>query len=352
MSPAYEQNYHIALNFERRISIDSTLQILRPVVLDDNYLYGFEKGVSGKIKCFDLVKEIHVYDINIRDSLLIGEGVSSFYAHSTDSFFIQVANFRKVYLLDSLGNTLNQWDIHFKTPYILAVFLPEHRPVFDKKTGRLYFTALPVGFFKNTDSENLHLQVAFDIVNDTIAYLFGFSEGVMKFKKEGYYPPDVSVPYLLMVDDNLLVSYPMDHYIYVYSSKDGSLKYKALASSNSVRELPFPLSVNESKSSQKVWNFRIQIPFYEPLLYHSSAKVYTRAIHHSQELKLTDGTLNDDRFRTTSVIIFDEDLNVIGETIFKNGTYPTHGAVPLSDGLLIYLKDSGFPVLKYKFKNI
>jgi hypothetical protein len=350
-SPAYELNDYLTLSFDRRVNINSTLQLLRPVVLNDKYLYGFEKGVSGKIKCFDLVNETHVYDINFQDSVLITEGISSFYAHSTDSFFIQASNLRKVYLLDSLGNTLNQWEIHFNIPYILTAFLPEHRPVFEEKTNRLYSTILPVGFLKNIEPENTPLQMAFDVVNDTIIHLFGPVEGVMKFRQDGYYPPDISVPYLLKVDNNLLVSYPMDHFIYVYSNTDGTLKYKKLASSNAVRELPLPLSPDDSKSSQKIWNFRIQTPFYEPLFYHQAENVYTRAIHHPQKLKLADGTLNDDRFRATTVVLLDAELNIIGETYFDDGTYPTHGAVPLTDGLLMYPKDSGFPILKYSFRR-
>lgn len=174
----------------------------------------------------------------------------------------------------------------------------------------------------------------------------------MKNKGAGFYPPDISVPYLLKVDDKIIVNFPMDHYVYEYGSADRLLKNKKLVSSNNVRQFPMPLTSDDEKiPPQEMWNFRIQTPHYEPLFYHDKAKLYTRAVHHSQNLKFKDGTLNDDRFRSTTIIILDQDLNIVGETIFKNGSYPTHGAVPLSDGLLIYPRSSGFPILKYKFIN-
>lgn len=340
--------------FEKKLKFDAmpSLALLRPFVLGDRYLYGYEKGSSDKLQCFDLLTEKHVYTINLQDSLLVGEGLSSFYVHSTDSIFFEISNFPEIVLVDSIGNTINSWVLNTNKDYILASFLPNHNPWFYSKRGYLFTTMLPIGYFDKPGFETTSLQAAFDVRGNNIKFFYAPMEGVMKLKEDNYYPPDISVPYITLVGEKSFITYPMDHFIYVYDCQDGSFVNKRPGCSSIIEELPYPLSKDEIQKPQEVWNYRIETPFYEPLFYHSEVKLFTRVIHHPQQLKKANGILNDGSDRTASLIIMDEDLNIIGEHIFKNGTYPIHGGIPLSNGLLIYSKDSGIPNLIYKFKRL
>lgn len=342
------------LEFEKRLKFNSksSLVLLRPFVFKDRFLYGYQKGSSDKLQCFDLLTEKHVYTLNLQDSLLVGEGLSSFCVYSTDSIFFEISNFPEIVLVDSMGNTINSWVLNANKDYILASFLPNHNPGFNSKSGYLFTTMLPIGYFDKPGFETTPLQAAFDVRGNDIKFFYAPMEGVMKFKGDNYYPADISVPYITLVGEKSIITYPMDHFIYVYNCQDGSFVDKKPGCSSIVKEFPYPLSENEIQKPQEVWNYRIQTPFYEPLFYHSEAKLFTRVIHHPQQLKKANGILNNGSDRTASVIIMDEDLNIIGEHVFKNGTYPIHGGIPLSNGLLIYSKDSGIPNLIYKFKKL
>ena len=96
--------------------------------------------------------------------------------------------------------------------------------------------------------------------------------------------------------------------------------------------------------------------FCEPLFFHSKVKLFTRAIHFPQELKTNDGRLNTGEERQTAVIIMNERLEFVGDTIFNNGQYPIHSAIPLPDGLLLFSKDKDtkntFPKRRYILRNL
>ena len=70
------------------------------------------------------------------------------------------------------------------------------------------------------------------------------------------YTYDLEQPYILLGQNCLVISYPMDHYVYVYSLENYQLIKKIPCFSRFSPDLPYPLPLDEINSCQKGWNFR------------------------------------------------------------------------------------------------
>jgi hypothetical protein len=167
---------------------------------------------------------------------------------------------------------------------------------------------------------------------------FGFfaTAGNVESNRPGKsYPYDIEHPYLTKAEnDHVIVSYPMDHYLYLYDSKTMKLLRKEPCYSKYVSSFPAPPSNSEMDDCQKNINFRIQVPFYGPLFYHEKVKKYSRIIHHPQHLIDDSGNISEGTQRMASIIFMDDEFNIIGETVFDNGALGVHSYFPLSDGIL------------------
>jgi len=148
------------------------------------------------------------------------------------------------------------------------------------------------------------------------------------------YPEDLSFAHKTIVGDTLILSYPMDNFIYGYELGTGKLLFKKpMILSSSIVSLPQPLSRSAYNNEQDKWNFRITTPFYEPLNYHYKTNLYTRILHHGidkETAKKKDGPLN----RKLSLIIMDENFNAVGEEVFNHAHIGIYRIIPTSDGFL------------------
>lgn len=111
-------------------------------------------------------------------------------------------------------------------------------------------------------------------------------------------------------------------------------KAKIPCYSQYANDIPSPMRNEQINSCQLNWNFRVQTPFYGPLYYHKEIDMYTRIFYHSQPL-VQDGKINDGENRTSSIVIMDNNFNIVGETIFENGQIGVYSSLALPDGLLV-----------------
>ena len=77
------------------------------------------------------------------------------------------------------------------------------------------------------------------------------------------------------------------------------------------------------------------MPLYDNINFHENIGLYSRIAYHEQPLKMDDGKLNDGSKRTASIILMDENFNIVGETLFENGSLGVYKSIPLPDGYLI-----------------
>ncbi|MBK8292091.1 MAG: DUF4221 family protein [Flammeovirgaceae bacterium] len=355
----FRDSLDIILNIEVKIKADSNFTYLRPTIFSDTILLAYVKEKENIISIFNLKTKSHVRDFEISPLIQNRDKYSTFYIHNLDSIFMLTSNNTSIYLLNGNGGLIKSWssfDLGITPPntYIFPYFLPQHSIYFNSKTNLVYASLIPGYFPTSSNFEDVPQQVVFNLASNIIKLKYGPPEGVMKMKGDLVFPGDLSFPYSLTINEATYISYPLDHFVYIYNNETGILVEKKAVCSSEIKNFPFPLPSEMIKDTQAMWNFRVQTPFYEPLNYHSKVKLFTRAVHHPQELKEMSGKLNTGKRRRTSVIILDSTLQIIGETFFNDGIYQINGAVPLSDGLLLY-SNKGFnnnhaiPSLKYEF---
>lgn len=343
---------------ESKIPIRSKLTFLRSTIYGESLVYAFAKEEPGKLFVFDVIQGKFLREIVLDPEILDQDKMTTFYVLNPDSIFFMGSNGLSVRLAEGNGAVRSTWTAEVLgfgpvNNFLFPYFLPQYQAYFQSRS-LLHLTVVPAFFPTKKGYEDQPLQVVVDLSKDRTKLAYGPAEGVMRFKESLVYPTDISFPYALVRGDTTFVSFPMDHFIYVYNNKSGKLLSKHGAASRHVSEFPAPVPADESKDYQRMWNFRIQTPFYEPLFYHARAKLYSRTVQHPQALKDEEGLLNTGRHRTASVIIMDQHLRIVGETIFEDGGLPVHGSVPLPDGLLVKSHQTvstiaNIPRLKYAF---
>ena len=50
---------------------------------------------------------------------------------------------------------------------------------------------------------------------------------------------------------------------------------------------------------------------------------------------MSNGKLNNGSKRTASIILMDAEFNIVGETLFENGSLGVYKSIPLPDGYLV-----------------
>jgi hypothetical protein len=315
-------------------------------VFNDSLLYCVNIRKPLTIDIYDLINEKFAYEINVPDFFVKSNNVANLFIHTLDSIFFQESYPPSVVLINSEGDLVKRFDTDeniedfisdsdVPTLYTFATMFQYRNPVFIPKTNELIMITHPIGAELRPGYDDVKRLGIYDIKNYKWKKFFAKPEGIMKTKGNLYYNFDLSIPYLLVVDTLAYITYPMDHYIYVYNINSGELLFKRAGNSKLDVNMPYPLPPSKIEDSQSAWNIRIQTPFYEPLFYNSKLSMFTRNFHFEQELKDENGRLNDGVERKGSVIIFDNELNIVGETIFENGDLGVLKSIPLSDGFLM-----------------
>lgn len=363
ISPEHSVVDSIDLNFshEVRIKADSLFTFIRPTTYCDTILIALTKGKLGELRLFDIKNGKYLGKIVVDANIFIDEKVTTFYVHNLDSIFFLSSNSLNVNIVDGNGSVQKAWtyqDLEIDPPgtLIYPYFLPQYRPTYFSKSGLMHVCIIPGFFTTKSGYETTLLQTVINLKKNRLKLKYGPPEGVMKLKSERIYPADLSFPYSLVIGDTTYVSFPMDHFVYVYNNTTGNFLFKSAVSSGSVKQLPLPLSAESVKDTQEIWNFRVQTPFYEPLYFHEKSNLFSRAIHHPQNLKDDMGLINSGKNRLTSVVILNRNLKIVGEKVFSNGQHPIHGSIPVSDGLLLISSEPdstiiNIPHIKYEFSR-
>ena len=87
----------------------------------------------------------------------------------------------------------------------------------------------------------------------------------------------------------------------------------------------------------------VESPSYHNIMYDKYRDVYYRIVRHPYELKANESPFEDPTGREFSIIIFDKDLNIIGETKFPGNKYLYKMSFVGRDGLYISENNSANP---------
>lgn len=322
----------------------------------DKLLYGVNNDCINVIDVYDIQDEVYIKDI-IVDKEILEDRISGIYVTSPDSIFFCQINPNNIYLVNSNGSIVNHWtqndltikisddELLSKYDITFTTFLGQCRPLV---IGSHIILGLdPSGMYKTNG--NINRIGIYDMnKRQWIKFISKVSDVESNIKDLGY-PYDLEQPYISDGRDCIIISYPMDHYIYIYSKSNYELVSKIPCFSRYVSEFPYPVPLDQINSCQKTWNFRIQTPFYGAVNYHPDEGIYTRIIYHPQSLIGKDGNMNDGLDRSSSIIIMNDKFQIIGETLFQNGQIGVYSYLPMSYGLLVsrQINDDHKSVLNY-----
>ena len=308
----------------------------------DKYLYGVNNSCLNVIDVYDIQNQSYIQDITI-DRKNLEDRISGLYVYSPDSIYFCQVNPNNIYLTDRKGTIINHWthddlkikisddELLSKYDITFTSFLGQSCPLV---LGNQIIIGLdPSGMYKING--NLKRIGIYNMdQRQWVKFLSKASDVESNIKGLGY-PYDLEQPYIADGDGCIIISYPMDHYIYIYSKDTYEFISKIPCFSRYVNEFPYPLPPDQINSCQKNWNFRIQTPFYGAVNYHQNKGIYTRIVYHPQSLIGEDGNINDGTGRTSSVIIMDNKFQIIGETLFEDGQIGVYSYLPMTTGLLV-----------------
>ena len=320
-------------------------------VFADSLLYGIDPALPFEIAVFDLKKEQFSHKIRL-DAHLFKEKTGAFYVHSPDSIFITGMNYPYIYIVSSGGQIIQKFDLtemDTSADYIIPSLFSYTSPYYDAKKKHLYVTTLPYEWDVLTPKPQFAERV-FDLGTGQMVAKYAF----LATDHAGVLPYDLNVSYRLITDSTVIISYPTRHEIEIYDREKHALISKKGAGSEQIK-LSEPLSLNNNLDEQSLWNYRITVPFYEPMFYHHEPKCFTRVLHHAQELKPDGATLNNGEKRKATLLIFNEQFQLHKTFSFTNGSLGVRKIIPLSNGLLIapheeYWKNDNELAFQYYFK--
>ncbi|MBC8754296.1 DUF4221 family protein [Kordia sp. YSTF-M3] len=332
---------HSTENYTHTITIKDSLDIRLPGTIDiyffkkdidDDIFYGLQKNEIIKI---DLKAKQFIGKIEV-PSFYISSELSSIHVINKDSILVTDSPISFL-LIDAKGEVLNKYTIAESSllPENSQIFTPPSYIRLQEDGQHVYFPILHYAYLSRPWEYKKNNRIGVLNLTSEKVTKFIIPTAESAYIPKGYnYPDDVLEPNLTVVNNSIIVSYPYDNVIEVYDLS-GEFKYRKKVSSQYISEAPKRMKIKTYKVHQKRWNHRITMPFYNNINFHEAIGLYSRIAYHEQPLKMNDGKLNDGSKRTASVILMDKNFNVVGETLFENGSLGVYKSIPLPDGYLI-----------------
>ncbi len=356
--------YNVELTDTINIEIpDSCLNYYSQRIIKDSLLYLYDIKYPDKVDVFCL-KNMSFKKRIILKAPGFAQNLAGLFVKNKDSLFVlsQVSKF--LYLFNSRGEFINSWNLDYppftvadnftQTDFIFPVMLYEMTPYIDDRLN-VYLTIAPLGIesLQNV-ADKTELQVVYDLKKGDWKYAYAPYKGQMKEKGNKFYPFDLSFPYRLIYDEFVIISYPMDHSIFVYDKNTGDFLKEYCFAVKGLTRFPDGLSVEELDDRKLSWNFRVKTPFYGPVYYHSKVELFSRIYYTKQELLNAKGYVNDGSNRQAIVLLFDKNFKKVEEVVIKNGQMGVHKVIPLPDGYLVapnmkYWTSENQLVFKYRY---
>jgi hypothetical protein len=330
-------------------------------IWEDSLFFGLSPGAEpNTISVFDLENEQFVKKIKI-DRNFFKSDISSFYVHNPDSIYFFSFQSKNIYLIDDNGDKVDEWEISFKdknpfgeADFMFPTFVMYDSFYFDIKRNQLVCPIISQRFHELTGDNDLPSIAILDLNKAEIIRTLAQPIGKMRERGNGFYPDDISVVQITVLDGIVYASYPIDPIIYKYELETGTLigASKAYTDDKELKFIP-PMAYDVKKDRSKSWNYRIETPYFENLKYHSKSQIFSRIFHHQYEL--SGSVIDKGQFRTTTIFLFDKNLNLVGKEVVEDSKLGAFGSVSTDDGYLssshdFYQKNENYLNHKYQYK--
>jgi hypothetical protein len=294
--------------------------------------------VSNKIDIFNIKTNKYLESVSWDKAILPDAGSFAFFRQDS-SIYLNAVGSIKYFKLSFDGIIQKSWamsdimidDNNNINAIYPSLFSYSEPIVLDNDRLLVSFTMPEAFFFKDTLIDVAMISLS---QNKILTKYRRQPNLIYAQMKNSAYPQDLSFAYKMLKGDTLILSYPMDHFIYAYDLYTGKFLFKKpIILNKSKISLPHPLSKYAYGDRQDQWNFRITTPFYEPLNFHKNLNLYSRILHHpisKDQANNKKGPLN----RSLSLILLDKNLDVVGEEILNHEHIGIYRTIATPDGLI------------------
>ena len=157
------------------------------------------------------------------------------------------------------------------------------------------------------------------------------------------FPFNVVITYTINSRNQIVVSHLADHNLYIYDL-DGKETIKE-CQSKYIKKLPGKISLFEMDDEQLITK-RESMDTYSGIIFDPYRNCYYRFT------RLSDGRNSHNMLNNFSIMILDNNFNIIGEQMFKNSPYMCIGAHVIPDGLMLKKTDDYSGNTKYDLFKI
>ena len=238
-----------------------------------------------------------------------------FYVHSFDSIFFTNEVPPRLWIGDSTGRVFDpyfledapiDWDV---PEYYFESLTMAHAPYYEH--GKVHFQLSPLDYW-DRDKSKFRFMTWFNLNDSTYGPNYGSPEGVYTSVKIEY-PYQYSSGYFHIKGDTTVLSFPLDHHLYIYNNVNGQFLGKKEAGSLHMLSLYPPIRKGRL-GSQEAQDFFSSAGFYHQLHFHSKLNLFSRVVTHEKELLDLDGKITSECLRTYSIQWFDDRFNLIAES--------------------------------------
>ncbi|MGM0579292.1 MAG: DUF4221 family protein [Bacteroidota bacterium] len=291
----------------------------------------------------ELSNEIH---FEFEGSNSVPKSINYAYTHNFDSIFLFDPLPQNVYLVDSTGNNIDQFDfqledMHYTYPN------GTHPPYFNN--GTLYLPTYPSPMENATSSD--YGMIEFDVERKA----FGTKHNLSDKYDEGFWDKHSYRSAITTFNENadkIIMSFPNDEFVYVKDAKGN--KSKHFAGSSEMKTLK-PLSDEVYNDDEKTFRMQAEQGFYSGLKYDKWREIYYRFVYNPINKFADRSTLGEN----ASIIILNKEFEIIGKSSINAKKYSFGITFINEDGLHLFNSyqynekdDSQLSFDLFKLKNI
>jgi hypothetical protein len=300
----YELTISNSLDFELNNSKTAYTRGVQVYPTDDPKYLLFFHSTGNYISIYDLKTEELANEIHFEfeGPKRVPRSINYAYTHNFDSIFLFDPLPQQIYLVDSAGNNIDQFDLQLED--MMHYTYPDgiHPALFKK--GKLFLPTYPSPMENATSSD--YGMIEFDIDRKAFGTQYNLSE---KYD-EGFWDKHSYRKTVFTYNedtDAIIMSFPNDEYIYVTDAQGNKIKH--FAGSSEMKTLK-PLANELYSDDGKTFRMQAEQGFYSGLKYDRWRKVYYRFAYNPIGKFADRSTLG----KNASIIIINNEFEVIGES--------------------------------------
>jgi len=319
------------------------------VLVEDSLLYWAEGNVIRKVNVMTgQMEEVMIPSYELRGK------ISHLLPINADSIITLQAMPPTLMINDRNGNVLYKeklpfFDFKVDNPWLKAQFMAYSKSDFnynvqllrqiyyDSQKKQVHIPILPVDYNFIGGVEDAQTIGVFDLTTSTWDRGYGRSRGLLRFKGDRNYSGLFDRNYALVKGDTSYISYPISHHVFAVDNRTDELIGEFKASPQNADIIPEPLrkDVLANGDFEAMAEWRNSSPFYDQLVYHETLGLFSRIYYHKKKPHFEKDQSFYWRNRDMTLLVFDEDFNLVSENKLDPNVFEMWQYVPTSRGYLV-----------------